>query len=193
MVAAKPSLSTSERRESPPRKMTNEEIEKTSQRLVQRPPPPQLKDPIELSPRIVKDKEEIDKAVERLYTVAIEQKKRKLEQSESVLHSKDTPKSVVRTNEEIEDGINRLYNQSIETLKMSREKSVQRYQHHPAQHSPRMTLDESTKRLYHDSLQKKQETRQDLFDRYVKATEVKSRKLTADEVKASADRLSSKK
>lgn len=192
-MVTKASGSPGRQETSPPRKMTNEEIEKTAQRLVQRPPPPQLKDPIELSPRIVKDKEEIDKAVERLYTVAIEQKKRKLEQSESSLHSKDAPKSVVRTQEEIEDGVNRLYNQSIETMKMSREKSISRYQHKPAQHSPRMTLDESTKRLYTDSLQRKQDTQTELFEKYVKATEVKCRKLTTDEVKASADRLSSKK
>ena len=183
----------SQRQTSPSRKMTREEIEKTSQRLVQRPPPPELKDPIQLSPRIVREKEQIDKAVERLYTVAIEQKKRKMEESETALHTKDVAKPVLRTAEEIEDGVSRLYTQSIDSMKMSREKSIQRYQHKLASHSPRMTLEESTKRLYTDSLQRQRETKSELIEKYITATSVKSRKLSADEVKASADRLSSKK
>lgn len=189
----KPSEQKSEENRSPARKLTKEEIDKTSERLVHRPPPPEIKDAVELSPRIVRDKEQIDKSVERLYTVAVEQKKKRLQEADSASHSKDAVKTVTRTPDEIEEGINRLYTQSIDSLKASRQKSQERYLHKPETHSPRMTIEESTQRLYTESLQKKKETREELFKKYVAATAVRCRKLSPEEIKASADRLCAKK
>lgn len=173
--------------------MTKEEIEKSSQRLMQRPAPPVVKDSVELSPRIVRDKSEIDKSVERLYTVAVEQKKKKLEESEKAQTAKDQPKTVVRTQEEVEEGVQRLYNQSLENMQNSKKKSEERFRFKARSPSPTMPNAERNKRLYTDSLQKKKETHDALFEKYIVATDVKSRKLTAEELKASADRLSAKK
>ena len=173
--------------------MTREEIEKTSARLTQPYPRPEIKDPIQLSPRIIREKAVIEQSVERLYKQSMEHKKKQQEDAAQHQQDKVTPTKTVRSAEELEEGLARLYAQAIEAKKQSDTKSRDRYLFHMPPKPATMPVEELTTRIYTESIKKHKDEEQRLFDKYVDGTAVKCRKLTKEEVKASADRLCAKK
>jgi hypothetical protein len=193
MVKTSPEKVSAEDHGPPTRKMTREELDRTSTRLTQPYPRPEIKDPIALSPRIVKDKEVIDQSVERLYRQGMEHKKKQLEDAAQHQHDKFTPTKTVRSAEELEEGLGRLYTQAIEQKKQSDSKARQQFLFHHHGKPAQLSVEELTGRVYTESIKKHKEEEQRLHDKYVEGTAVKCRKLTKDEVKASADRLCSKK
>jgi hypothetical protein len=177
----------------PTKKMSWEELDKTSARLTQGYPAPQIKDPITLSPRIVKDKETIDQSIDRLYKQGMEHKKKQLETAAQQQYEKYTPTKTVRSPEELEEGLSRLYNQAIEAKKMSETKSKERFGFHPQPKAQTMTVDELTGRVYTEAIKKHNDEQQRIREEYVDSTAVKCRKMTKDEIKASGERLTAKK
>jgi hypothetical protein len=177
---------------SPSKRLTKEEIAKVAERLVRRPPPPEIHDAVQLSPRITRDKEQIEKSVDRLYAQAVEARKRKLHDAEE-RHNSDGPKAVVRSHEEIEEGVGRLYTQAVENHRRSLKESRSKFLHSTASRKADVSIADCNKRVYDESLEKKRATRDALIAKYITATDVKSKKMTADEIKASSQRLSEKK
>ena len=173
----------------PPNKKPLEELQKSAERLTQLPKPPQPKDDHMLSPRTQRSADQINASVVRLHDQAVEKRQKKLEATETTDDSRKSPK---RTPEEISAAVTSLYDQALERKKVSNEKLQQKYLFHPKT-SPRVELKSSVDRLYSGSLQKRKEKEEKMFQKYVAASLPKYKKITADEVKSSGERLSTSK
>jgi len=175
-----------------PKKLSAEDVERAVARLTRRIEPPRLNDQVELSPRIVRDPEEIARNVDRLYRQGMELKRRAYEEAQMHTQTKDQPPTIVRSAADLEEGITRLYTDAM-AVKVSNEKRAKealRAKQHTVKST--MSIDDMNARLYVESRKQQQEAKEKLWKKYVEPTEVKCRKMTQEELKASTARLTTK-
>ena len=143
------------------------------------------------SPRKM-NSEEMGKSVDRLYTQPLHIKKLKTEKE--LDNSKKKQSNIVLDDESLNSAIGRLYG-AAETHKLKLDKLREKHDESTSKKlSPRkkMSRDEqlnSGRRLHDESLVKSREKQEKLLDKYIKSTEVKSSKLSAEEIEESAARL----
>jgi len=174
------------------RKMNDQEIKDSADRLAKAP-----KKDVELPPlceRRVLTAEVMNKSLERLYTASVQGKKRMLEELDKKQHP-DMVKHTQLDHESLEGMFTRLYSQSIQRKQDSLEKLRSKYMAQPAKVTrlSKDQLGESAQRLCNASVDAQRENHAKLFEKYVLATAPKYQKLTPEQVKASAERLCSKK
>lgn len=171
-------------------KKPQEELDKASERLARPRTVPEPKDGDRLAPHVVKPFKEIEVGLNRLYTQAMEQDRRRREKAEEE-KNKPTKDPVKMSEDELSESVQRQYSRAMDLQKQNQEKLRQKYLFSPPT-TPRKHSDETTKRLYADTLEKKKRMHEKMHDKYVLATEPKCKKLTLDEIKMSGSRLSSK-
>ena len=174
------------------KKLTDEELKASADRLsanhrkiVELPP---------LIKRQVITGDVMTKSLDRLYTSAVNNKKRMLEELDKSQHP-DLVKHHQLDQEAMEGMFTRLYTKSVQQNKDSLEKLKAKYMpdFNNGTKLSKEQIGESAKRLCNESMDSSKESHAKLFDKYVLATSPKFRKLTPEEVKASADRLCAKK
>ena len=182
------------REQSPPRKLTQEELEKSAARLTQVTRKEVLLKDLVPHHQLSKDDEE--RAIKRLYSDALEAKARKKEQlaqKERDAHSKDHTERRLDQAEE-QEAISRLYEKAIEAKRTELEGLTKKFV--DGQESKKLDKDTQeavNTRLYTESGTKHREGRAKLFEKYVVDREPKAAKMTKEQLAESSARLTSKK
>lgn len=143
------------------------------------------------SPRKL-NQEEMGKSVDRLYTQPLHQKKLRTEKEAEAAHKKQA--TIVLDDESLNSAIGRLYGaaeahkQKIEKLREKNEAGAS------GKLSPRKKLTkeeqlDSGRRLHDETLVKCREKQEKLLDKYIKSTEIRSAKLSPEEIAESTSRL----
>lgn len=177
--------------ESPSRKLTEDEVKQCADRLSHPivrnnevlPP---------LVPRRVLSKEQLDQSVSKLYTQSIAKKKQLVEEINKKKHDEELKPKVIPTNE-LEGTFDRLYTQQMEQKRKNDQRLKE--QQAAANKSRKLNKDEqleSAKRLCDATIEKAREAHRSLYEKYVTATEPKYKRMTKEELAASAARLCAK-
>ena len=174
-------------------KRPQEDIDKSTDRLNRPHKVPEAKDEHMLSPRVVKPARDIEVSINRLYTQAVDKDKKRKEMAAS---QEAQPLSSTMTKqvseEEIAEGVTHLYFRAVEQKRATTAKGKERYQFVPPK-SPRVDQAATSARVYTAALEKRKKEHDKLQNRYIDQTMPKYRKLSAAEVKASGERLSTVK
>lgn len=186
-----PAATTNGEENHPAKKLSKEEIERSTQRLhttTRRELP--LK-PLHESAKLSKEDEE--KSVKRLYDDAIALQKRKHEESTKKQNDHEPQgKKVVLTVSEEQEAVSRLYEKSVQQKQMMHETLEKR--HAPPKDEKRLDSTQQAdvnKRLYNDSQSKQQEGRSKLYEKYVVEVQPKAAKMNKEQLAESAKRLTS--
>lgn len=193
--AAAAAASNSHDQPSPSRKLTDEEVRACADRLCR--PVIHGADPLPpLVERRTLSKEQLQQSVQKLYTQSVNRKKmmmeeisKKREKEEGVAETKVIPSI------DLDCTFERLYTQQMEqkrknALKLKEEKANERARARRFQNRDEQT--ESAKRLCDATIEKARDAHRNLFEKYVSNTAPTYRKMTKDELLASAARLSRK-
>ena len=176
----------------PPKKLKKEELKTSADRLsTQRRPVVQLPPLVE---RRVLSQDIMTKSLDRLYANSITHKKKMLEELDKKANP-DMVRHVQLDTDTLENAFSRVYSQSVERKKETLKKLKQKYLARNAdlkKLSPE-ELAESNKRLYSECLDTTRQKQEKLYEKYILASAPHFPKLSADQVKSSADRLSQKK
>mmetsp|Transcript_30511 Transcript_30511/g.35252 ORF Transcript_30511/g.35252 Transcript_30511/m.35252 type:complete len:205 (-) Transcript_30511:77-691(-) len=175
---------------SPARKLTDDEIKRCAERLSQQPHRDDTLPP--LLPKKILSKDQLETSVQKLYTMSIAKRKQVEDENERKRSAEDLKPRVMSANE-LDGTFDRLYTQQMELNRKNEQR--RREQEAAANRSRKLNKDEqieSAKRLCDATIEKARESHRSLFEKYVTATEPKYRKLTKDELAASAARLSKK-
>ena len=185
--------------EKAPKKLTREEMNAVSERLsTVRAKSVQL--PM-LVKRKVLDNNTLYTSIDRLYTAAIEHRKKKLKELESKFYSiYEKPNKISST--ELCHITNRLHTESInnhaEKLEVLKSKVMLTYQENSKAKVGRLSLNikltqkevnDMAYRLYNQSLKKKEENNQMLFNKYIATTGPRQIFLPAEQIASSTERL----
>ena len=119
-------------------KKSNEELEKSAQRLST---PRKQREPSDdhmLSPRVVKSAAELEKTSDRLYTAAVEKRQRKLD---TIRENEAKPLSPRKeaSPEEIAEGVQHLYQQALDQKRHSDDALRKKYQFQPPKSPPHVS------------------------------------------------------
>jgi leucyl aminopeptidase len=186
---------------SPSKKLSKDELEQVAHRLhdmqMERKYQNEQKRKDQLEKGMFKQapltKESADGLVNRVYTSQIEKKKRQEEQKKRDLEASATSTKTL-SESETADMVQRMYYQQQERANRSREALQTKYQP-PADNKKldKVQQDDVGNRLCRGVHEKKQEVRKKLFDKYIAPMEPERKTITKEQLKASAERLSSKK
>lgn len=191
--AAKSATAGSDRGGSPtrsPRKLTQEELQRSTQRLhattrseVQLKP---LVDPVKLS------KADEEKSVHRLFNDAVDaQKRRQVELAKRLEEQTPKPPSTKTLGQsEEQETICRLYEKSVQHKSVVAADLEKKFVPELSQKKLDAGIQEEVnKRLYNECIAKKKDSKTKLYEKYILDVEPKGAKRTAEELKASAARL----
>jgi hypothetical protein len=171
-----------------PVKKPTAEIEKSCERLSTPRKEVRANDDHFLAKSVKKPMSELEPSIERLYQQALDKKKRQQEQKAAKEDEELKKTAVVKSEDEVMEGVNRLYARAMDSHKMSTDKLKEKYLFTPKA-SPRRNIAESNDRLYKAALERQKAKEDKLTERYVTHSMPAVRKLTKDEVSASAERL----
>lgn len=169
---------------------TDDQLKRIVDRLVIPPRPPNLPDAVKLSPRVVKSKEEIAQGVDRLYDKAVAShklKQQQLAESQEKAISSLQQKAVL-SEEQVAESVERMHTKALLVRKAANEQLQKRYLF-DSKKSPRIKLNETNERVYTKARERHQAATDALYEKYIVTTTPRSRKLTADEEKCCAERL----
>jgi hypothetical protein len=181
--------------------ITQDELEKMTERLTRQPKKPVAGDDHLLAPKKTITTEDLQKQITRLYDQSIETKQRKVAKA-AAAEKADIPQSKKLTEEELAESVTRQYTQALQTKQNASERLKKKYLFNPAEHSisaSQLTPRTKTEikalgdRLYGESVQKKKEKEQKLYEKYVAATGPQKKFISTEEAKEAADRLSAPK
>lgn len=173
-----------------PKKLKEDEIKASAERLSSR-----KEKEIHLPPlveRKVLSQPVLQQSLDRLYTNTIAHRKTMMEQLDKKAHP-DMIKHTTLDSETLQSAFNRLHDRAMASKEENMKKLREKYLHE-GKHKA-ISADEvknSANRLCNESISHMQENHKKLFEKYVEATSTKFPKLTAEQLKASADRLSKK-
>lgn len=176
----------------PAKKLPAEELKASADRLST-----QHRKEVDLPPlvekRVLSD-DQMKHSLERLYTQTVERKKKMLEELDKKAHP-DLAKHVQLDQDVLQNAFTRLHDGSMNQKKENMNKLKKKYMH---QGGDKKTLNKeelvaSAQRLCNGSMDSAKESHTKLFEKYVVATAPKFPKMTAEQLKTSADRLCAKK
>jgi hypothetical protein len=131
--------------------------------------------------------EELEKLTQRIYADSMKRKQESVEKLEKKIYKEIEPKKLPAS--QIQASAVRQHDDELERRKKSHEALQQKfYKEAEAKKLSRAEIDDSVRRVYADAMRSKNEGLKKLEDRF-SFHRPSSRPLTADQVKASADRL----
>jgi hypothetical protein len=175
-----------------PKKLSEEELARSTQRLTGASRAEVKLKPLVESVKLSKSDEE--KSVKRLYDEAVAAQKRKHTELEK-RHEESSPKPTgVRAlaQSEEQDAISRLYDKSIYHMQTVQAELEKKFVPELSNKKPDGTAQQDVNsRLYTDSMAKQKDGKSKLYDKYILDVEPKMAKRTKEELKASAAKLHS--
>lgn len=176
----------------PAKKLTDGELKASADRLSHT-----TRKEVELPPLVEKralTDDQLKQSLERIYTHSLEQKKKMLEALDKKAHP-DMTKHVTLDSDTLQTAFQRMHNgamdQKKDTMKKLRAKYI--YSNGPGRKLSPEERQASATRLCNTSMEEAKEAHTKLFQKYVVGTATVFPKLSADQIRASGDRLSAKK
>lgn len=175
-----------------PRKLTQEELQRSANRLATTTRPQVTLKPLVESSKLSKEQEE--HSIKRLYDESIASQKRRqaelLKRQEEATSPKHLSTARALAPAEEQEAVSRLYERSLEHKQIVRAELEKKFSTQPS----RKRLDAAAQsdvnqRLYGDSISKHRDGHTKLFEKYILDQEPKMAKRTAEELRTSAAKL----
>ncbi|CAD2213125.1 hypothetical protein AGDE_03005 [Angomonas deanei] len=176
------------------KKMTPEELQKSVDRLSQRPEKVNTVKPMPESKKITQ--EELDKRIKHLYDESLERKAREKEeiqrQMDAAVKKDSTMTTTVVSKEDEEALIKRLYDESLERKEKNFDELYAQETKHYERNTKKLTAKqekEAGNRLYQEGMQREREKHIALYEKYVSSRRSPPPKRTKEELAATADKM----
>lgn len=169
-------------------KVTKEEQDKSTERLIRPLQPATVPDPFPVCPSKKMSSSQVDESVERLYKTSVEKKKADDEQLADRFYAAQN--NVKLSHEDIRSSADRLCTQEMEERKKRMDESREKWLFHSNAKKKVVPHAEFVQHMYNDRIEHEKETEKKSYEKYIAATEIQSAHVSQKRIADASERLS---